>query len=136
MTNTNDQRILDLKKQIEVKKEKLGKSLRFTPLTNCSIEFEDNNYNIHASSKRHLIELLIKLNIFNNSAKELGYDEYEINGYKIEDWMTDVKSKLEILSRKDEEKKLKVMEDKLVQLLSDGKKVELEIDEIESILKN
>jgi hypothetical protein len=39
------------------------------------------------------------------------------------------------MSRKDEESKLRDMESKLTKLLSDRKKVELEIDEIESLLK-
>ncbi|MFB0830237.1 hypothetical protein [Brevibacillus laterosporus] len=42
------------------------------------------------------------------------------------DWIKDLKSKLDIVRRKEEEHKLKVMETKLHQLLSNEKKVELE----------
>jgi nucleoid DNA-binding protein len=58
----------------------------------------------------------------------------EISGYLLSEWISDIKTKIEILSRKDEERNLKAMEDKLVKLLSDGKKVELELNEIESLL--
>jgi hypothetical protein len=133
MSNVNDQRILELKKQIEVKKKELGKTLRFTPITNCSIEIDGIRYNIQVLQKRELTELMIKLNCYLLSAKDLGV-ECVFTGYNVQDWITDIKSKLEIISRKIEEQSLKLMEDKLSKLLSEGKKVELEINEIESIL--
>jgi hypothetical protein len=137
MSNTNDQRILTLKKQIEIKKEKLGKSTRFTPVTNCSIELDGVRHNIQVLTKEQLIMLMVKLNSYLMSAKVLEVaEDFNISGFHVSDWITDIQSKIEVISRKDEERQLKVMEDKLVKLLSDGKKVELEIDEIESLLNN
>lgn len=133
---TNDQRILTLKKQIEEKKNKINKSLRFTPTTNCSIEIDGIRHNIQVLSRADLILLMVKLNSYMLSAKDLGMlDDYFISGYKVEDWISDIKSKIDILSRKEEEKSLKAMEEKLLKLLSDGKKVELELNDIESMLK-
>jgi hypothetical protein len=133
---TNDQRILLLKKQIEDKKAQLNKSLRFTPITNCSIEVEGVRYNIQVLTREQLIMLMIKLNLYQMSAKDLNIlNEFNICGYSVQDWIIDIKAKIDILSRKEEEKSLKAMEDKLIKLLSDGKKVELELNEIESILK-
>ena len=43
---TNDSRILILKKQIESKKEQLSKSTRFSPVTNCSIELDGIRYKV------------------------------------------------------------------------------------------
>lgn len=137
MTNTNDQRILELKKQIESKKEKLGKSSRFTPVTNCSLELDNVRINIQTLNKTDLTMLLIRMNSFLISSKDLGVDkDFKFSGYSLEEWITDIRSKLEVMSRKDEEKLLKSMEDKLLKLLSDGKKVELEINDIESMLNN
>ncbi|GFN32439.1 hypothetical protein PCURB6_26990 [Paenibacillus curdlanolyticus] len=48
-----------------------------------------------------------------------------MSGYHIEDWIADLKAKLDFLNVKEEERKLKAMEDKLDQLLSDEKKVEM-----------
>lgn len=136
MANTNDQRILELKKQIEIKKEKLGKSTRFIPVTNCSIELDGERYNIQVLTKEQLIILMVKLNSYLISAKTLGVaEDFNISGYHVSDWITDMQSRVELLSRKDEERKLNIMESKLAKLLSDDKKVELEIDEIESLLK-
>lgn len=133
----NDERILLLKKQIEEKKEKLGKSTRFTPVTNCSIELDGIRHNIQVLSKEQLILLMVKLQSYLMAAKTLDVAEvFEISGFHASDWISDIQDKINILSRKDEERQLKLMEDKLLKLLSDGKKVELEIDEIESILNN
>lgn len=133
---TNDSRILLLKKQIEGKKEQLGKTLKFTPITNCSIEVDGVRHNLHTLAKEQLLSLMVKLNTYRLSAIDLNVlDIFEVSGYTINDWISDIKAKIEVLSRKDEERNLKVMEDKLVKLLSDGKKVELELDEIASLLK-
>lgn len=136
MSNSNDQRILTIKKQIADKKEKLGKSTRFAPVTNCSIEIDGDRLNIQTLAKEQLISLMVKLNAYLMSAKALGVaEEYLVGGYSPVDWIADIQSRIEILSRKNEENQLKAMEDKLSKLLSEGKKVELEIDEIESLLK-
>ena len=137
MTNTNDQRILELKAQIELKKEKLGKILKFTPVTNCSIELDGTRHNIQVLNKEQLISLMVKLNAYYKSAKELGVaNDYIISGYIAEDWIGDIQIRLAILKQREEQQALKAMEDKLLKLLSDRKKVELEIDEIESLLKD
>lgn len=136
MVNNNDQRILELKDQIQIKKEKLGKTLKFTPTTNCSIELDGVRHNIQVLNKEQLISLMVKLNAYLMSAKVLGVaEDYFLSGFHASDWIGDIQSKLDILKQREEEQSLKAMENKLVKLLSDRKKVELEIDEIESLLK-
>ena len=136
MVNNNDNKILELKKQIEEKRTKVDKSKKFSPITNCSIELDGVRHNINVLTKEQIIQIMIKLNTYILSAKDLGLlDDYVITGYNVADWMTDLKAKLEFINRKDEENKLKAMEAKLDKLLSNDKKVELEIDEIESMLK-
>ena len=135
-TVLNDSKIMTLKAQILEKRDKLDKSRKFIPVTNCSIEVNGIRSNIQVLMKEQLISLLVKLNSYKISAKELGLlDEFMISGYKVEDWIIDVKSRLDVVSRKDEERNLKIMEDRLSKLLSNEKKVELEIDEIANILK-
>lgn len=133
MANVNDQKIMELKKQIEEKKNKIKKSQKFTPITNCSIEVDGQRYNLQVLTKEQLITLLVKLNLYSMSAKDLELD-YSISRFNVNDWITDVRAKLDFVSRKEEENKLKVMETKLHQLLSNEKKVELEIEEIMSFL--
>lgn len=132
---TNDQKILELKKQIEEKKKALAKSQKFSPITNCSIEIDGQRYNLQVLNKEQLITLLVKLNSYAMSAENLKLlEEYFITGYNVLDWIKDIKAKIAYLSRKEEENKLKAMEYKLNQLLSNEKKVELELNEIASFL--
>lgn len=136
--NDNDQRILELKEQIETKKKELGKIDRFVPITNCIIEVDGVTYNLHTLQKKDLVLLMVKLNAYRLSAADLGTGVLEqcvISGYNIADWIFDIREKLRVQWLKDDERKLKIMEEKLTKLLSEKKKVELEIDEIEFLLQ-
>jgi hypothetical protein len=136
MTNKNDERILEMRKQIAEKKEKIGKLKRFIPITNCILPLKEQVSNINVLSKRDLIEHLVILNVYKKSAEELGVlNDLNYNGYNIIDWIDDINNKLEVLFNKEEENKLKAMESKLEKLLSEEKKTELEIDEIADLLK-
>lgn len=137
MANLNDSKILELKKQIEEKKKSVSKAKKFTPVTNCSIELDGVRINIQTLNKEQIISLLVKLNSYAASAKELDLlEQYVISGYGVNDWIEDLKSKLDFINSKDEEQKLKLMEAKLDKLLSEDKKVELELNEIANMLNS
>lgn len=129
----NDERVLQLKKIIDEKKSELKAVKRFTPLTNCILNLEDKNYNLNVLQLDDLKLLLVKLNMYLMSAKDLDV-ELDISGYSIEDWMMDIKSKMEIFEYKKKESELKALEAKLDKMLSDEKKTELELDEIAALL--
>lgn len=132
----NDDRILELKKQIEIKKKAVSvKKIRFIPKTNCVLNMDGITINLNVCSDDALVLLLIRLNSYLMSAVDLGMSDFEISGYSITAWIKDIKSKLEVSSLKKEETDLKKMESKLDKLLSDDKKTELEIDEIANLLK-
>lgn len=138
MSNINDSKILLLKQQIQDKKDKLKNMNRFNPITNCSLELDGQRYNINTLQKEKIIELIVKLNSLYLSAKDLGNDilqDYFISGYKPIEWIKDLNERLVIINQRDEENKLKQMECKLDKLLSEDKKVELELNEIEQFLK-
>ena len=132
----NDEKIIKLKQQIEEKRKSLAKAKRFTPITNCILELDGITTNIQILPKEKLALLLVKLNLYKMSIENLNMslDEIIINGYNIGDWMSDILAKIDIISYKEEEQKLKTMESKLVELLSKEKKTELAIDEIEKML--
>jgi hypothetical protein len=134
--NTNDERILQLRAQIEEKKAKLGRSKHFNPVTNCLIDFEGKQLNIRVLPKDQLIALMVKINALYMSAKALGVeDQYAISGYAPSEWIADIKAKLDMLNRQEEERALSVMEEKLSTLLSEDKRVELELDAMAAKLK-
>ena len=127
----NDEKVLQLKQQIEEKKKTLSKIKKFTAITNCSINFDGAQININTLQRDGLVQLYVKLNALQLSAIDLGLlDELNISGYNISEWIEDVKNKLEALTVKQEETKLRQMEIRLTQLLSEDKKVELELEEI------
>ena len=132
----NDDRILELKKQIETKKKSISeKKVRFIPETNCVLNMDDMTINLNVCSDDALLLLLIRLNPYLMFAKDLNMADFEISGYNVTAWIKDIKSKLEASGLKKEESDLKKMESKLDKLLSDDKKTELEIDEIAALLK-
>ncbi len=131
----NDDKILKLKEQIAAKKAELGKGKRFSPITSCSIDLDGVRYNLHAAGRDQLIFLLCKLEALNFAAENLGYTgECMVSGFATVDWITDVQAKLAILDQKAETDKLKTMEAALDKLLSEDKKTELELAEIEALL--
>lgn len=134
MQSLNDKKILELKATIEHKKS-LIKKLKFDPVTNCSIELDEKRYNLHTMTPDKLTMLLIKLNGYLLSMKDLGIKEFEISGYLIQEWIGDIDMKLKVIAQKIEEDNLKALESKLSKLLSEDKKTELELNNIEELLK-
>lgn len=131
--NQNDDKIVTLQSKIAEKKKSL-KGLKFVPITTCSIEWMGKRHNIHVLTRDDLVEMLVELNMYLMSAKDLKVELGLISGYKIQDWMKDVKMKLEVLAENEEMKKLRDLETKLSTLLSDDKRTALELDSIEALL--
>ena len=71
MATKNDERILELKKQIEAKKNELGKQPRFTPVTTCLFNREGCRVNIHTlTSVKDINMILVFFNTYVMSAKD------------------------------------------------------------------
>lgn len=135
MATNNDERVLQLKQVIDKKKSELKGSKKFAPLTNCVLDLEGQKYNLNVLQFDDLQLLLVRLNMYLMSAKDLGISlEIEISGYNIEEWITDIRCKIEIFEYKKKEAELKTLEAKLDKMLSDEKKTELELDEIAALL--
>jgi len=132
----NDDRILELKKQIEDKKQSLTvKKTRFIPETNCVLDLDGERYNINVLDANSLLTLMLKINFYNLSADSLKVTHPTISGYTTDLWIGDIRNKMLVLDLKKEESELKQMESKLDKLLSEDKKTELEIDGIAALLR-
>ena len=135
MAQKNDERIMQLKQQIEKKRNELAEhNNRFVPITNCLLVLDKVTYNLHVESSEML---LIKLNMIAMSAKDLSIDTSKliISGYSLNDWIEDVKSNLEVQRYKKEKSDLNALEKKLTALLSEDKQTELEIDKLAALLE-
>ena len=137
MAIKNDERILELKKQIEEKKNELGKQPRFTPVTTCLFDREGCRVNIHTlTSVKDINAMLVFFNTYVMSAKDLDIDcaEVELDGFSVLDWMEDLKSKKAVVEYSAKKEQLTALEKKLDKLLSDDKKTELEIEAIADLI--
>jgi hypothetical protein len=130
----NDEKVLKLKAVLEEKKENLKKADKFTPVTNLSLELHGIRTNLNVAGLDQLAVLLIEMNSYVLSAKDLNMSEPKISGFTPSEWVQDLRGKYMLANRKQEVANIKVMEDKLNSLLSTDKKVELELQEIESLL--
>lgn len=136
MANNNDLKVLELKKQIEKKREFMGEYKKFTPKTTCILELDGIKFNIHTLLKDQVIHLLVKLCGYRDVANKLSLEEeYFLCGFNINDWIDDINGKLIDINYKNDMKKLSTMEQKLDKLLSNEKKVELELEDIANFLK-
>lgn len=133
MVTKNDERVLQLKQVIAKKKSELKSSKKFVPLTNCVLDLEGQKYNLNVLQLDDLQLLLVRLNMYLMSAKDLDIN-LEISGCNIAEWITDIRCKIEIFEYKKKEAELKTLEAKLDKMLSDEKKTELELDEIAALL--
>lgn len=135
-TENNDLRILELKKQIETKKKDLLlRNVRFSPETNCVLELDGLKFNLNVLDDVALMLLMLKINMYIVSARNLNIPLPVLSGYSVDLWISDIKNKLAVSGMKREEADLKKMEAKLDMLLSEDKKTELEIDDIAALLK-
>ena len=137
MATKNDERILELKKQIEEKRSELGKPPRFTPITTCMFNYRGNRINIHTlMSPKDINAILVYCNMYVMSAADMKIDceDIVIDGFSVTDWIEDLKSKKAVLEYSTKKEQLTTLEKKLDKLLSDDKKTELEIESIADLL--
>ena len=133
--NNNDIKILELKNKIEDKRSNIKELKRFNHITNCILILRGESYNLNVQDKQQLINLLVELNSLYLSYKNLDIeDEYLLNGFNLEDWISDIKQKIDIINIKAETKKLNDLETKLNNMLSKDKKTEMELNDIENMI--
>ena len=134
MAQKNDEKILELKKQIENKRQILKKqNVSYSPITNCLLVLDKVIYNLCVEN---LELMLIKVNMMVIAAKDAGIDtsKFIISGFTLDDWLTDIKGLLSVQRYKKENNKLNELEKQLTSLLTDDKKVELEIENLAALL--
>jgi hypothetical protein len=133
MAMTNDDKIMQLKVIIKKKKEELKKYRKFCPVTNCVLDLDGKKYNLNVLQENELVLLLVKLDSYLVSANRLNLT-LMLSGYDVLDWIEDIRDKLKDVEKKKKESELNKMESKLTTLLSDNKKTELELSDIETML--
>ena len=143
----NDERILKLKKSIEEKRAEIEKIGKYVPVTTCIIQPKfGEKINLHVLDENELVLLLSWLKAMgigfsdyveydNLEGIDLDIKEPKISGFTIADWKEDIKNLLRQKKIKAKKLQLNAMEKKLTDLLSEDKRTELELDDIEALLK-
>ncbi|MGL5150022.1 MAG: hypothetical protein ACRC7N_05520 [Clostridium sp.] len=135
MSSVNDNKILKLKEEIKKKKEEISKTKTLKYVTNGVITLDGEVYNLNVKPTNDLLLLLSKLAAYKNSVIEFDLGELIIGGYTISEWIEDIVARIKFNKVKEEETKLKSMEQLLDRRLSEEKKIEIELDEIANMLK-
>ncbi|QFP93454.1 UNVERIFIED_ORG: hypothetical protein Xoosp15_189 [Xanthomonas phage Xoo-sp15] len=139
IVSVNDEKVLALKKLVEEKKEKLAgrKSLRQKSVTTCTLDLDGTRHNFNVLNTKQLNGILVRLHALVLAAEdlEIEIDVVELSGFPLSHWITDLKGKINEVSIREEEAELRKAEAALDKLLSQGKKVELELNNLESLLK-
>lgn len=133
MATKNDQVILNLKKEIEIKKKHLAKIEKFNPITNCNLEMDGVRLNLHVANKAQLLYYIAKIKSLEMSLAEVLPEEtIMIAGYSSQEWISDLTAKYNHLNVSLEKERLQKLELQLHNLLSIDTKVELEIENLKS----
>ena len=110
MQNKNDERILKMRETVALKKKELELMAKPSYETNLSLVINGDRYNLNVASKEILLSLLMDLTIMKMaSGKEELLKDLELNGFKLEQWMSDIKTKLNLTDKKVKERELKVL---------------------------
>jgi hypothetical protein len=132
--NNNDEKILKLREQIAAKKALLNTATKTSLKTNLVLHLEEKTYNLNVLPAADLGMLTIRLNMYKISASDLKLTDVVISGYAIDDWLEDIFAKVNYVNTKAEKLKLAEMEKRLAELLSNDKKIELELSNLEKEL--
>lgn len=132
----HDEKVLELQAKIAAQ-EKESINLKCSYNTNCILSIDNEKYNLHVLDEDDLTKLLIKLNLYRLSALDLEMDlnNIKFGKYTITEWIEDIKTRIKMEKNKKYIKELKTAKLTLDSLLSDDKKTELKLAEIESLLK-
>lgn len=138
----NDERILKLKKSIEEKRAEIEKIGKYVPVTTCIIQPKfGEKINLHVLDENELVLLLSWLQAMCNGLSDcidyggLICEDPRISGFTLNEWGADVKGLIGQKQIKAKKLQLNAMEKKLTALLSEDKRTELELDDIEALLR-
>ena len=94
------------------------------------MELDGQRYNINVLTKDQLAHLIVKLSTYSGVADNIGFGNYSIAGFPIQDWITDLKAKFANLDRKMEEQRLANLKKELINELSADTKAEIKLKKI------
>lgn len=132
-----DKKTLELIKQVKKQKAEIEKSDRPNWLTNCSYNSNGKVTNIHVeSSVPRLVEiagfLLSQEEAFQKASDflEIEPTKFLWDGYTVQEWLTDIKSRISKIQIGAKRKKLELLESRLNAIVSPELRAQLELEAI------
>jgi len=147
MTKSNaDKKTLELIEEVNRRKAEISRLERPNWATNCSFSFSAGNSggvtNIHVcSSVTTLIDIAAFLRERKRayeeaaSALEVEAPPFVWDGFSVEDWLADIKTRIDKIQIAAKKKKLETLETRLNSIISPELRRELELQRIEDELK-
>lgn len=146
-TATVDEQVLALFNKVQDKKRKLSvASTRTQWLTSCTIGYNPetltDRINIQTvTDTSKLIDiyafLLQKKDYWDRACSTLAVKkEFKWMGYSLDDWETDIKSRMESIGFLAEKKELGVLEERLNKLITTEQRRALELEELQKMIGN
>lgn len=140
-----DEKTLALIEEVKNKKAEIAKIQRPNWLTNCSFSYQPKGrpepINLHVvSDVFELINIVAFLNL-----REQAYEDavdmlqvevptFEWYGHLTEEWIADVKTRIDQIQLSDKKKKLEILEKRLDKIISPELKRQMELEAIEAEL--
>lgn len=144
MAKKTDDKTLDLIKLVNQQKAEIAKAEKPNWNTNCSFSYAENSSNVTNIHVEANIKNLIciasflrdKENSYKETAKLLGVDapEFTWDGFSTNDWINDIKMRINKIQITTKKKKLETLEARLNAIISPELRAELELKAIESEL--
>lgn len=147
--SNNDEKIKELMKVVESKRNSIGKKPKTTWKTNGIFIYDTNRLNAvlgrrlnlnNVYNKNDLVEalayLLNRSLVISEASKILGMDNstFTHSNYQLEDWVSDFKLRISQIDWENEKRKLDNLEKQLESLISEDVRTEMVLEKIESII--
>jgi len=129
-----DSKVLSLKKIVEEKKANL-KKVSFQPRTNCSIKWVGQSVNLHVATMPELVVTLGLLQSVVNATPVELHSYLLLGSFTFQEYLEDIRSKIAVLEYQADLAELRRYQTKLDELLSSEAKVDLELQELEELIK-
>lgn len=139
---TQDQTVLLLIDKVNEKKDQIQSAQNPQWQTNCSLKVEGNNVNLRTiQTAEELVSIAASVKVqqigYDAAIKELGGStEFKYQGYSPDQWLADIKTRLNKLNVDKEKRNLAKLEARLDNIISPELRAKMELEAIEKELED
>ena len=148
MADSSDKKTLELIKEVQRRKDEISQVEKYHAITNCSFSYIEGSakdvVNLHVERDiKKLINIaafLIErkkayINAWLNVLKVKDAPDFDWAGFSVEDWISDIKARIDKIQITSKKKSLEKLEKRLNAIVSPELRAEMELQSIEEELK-